>query len=144
MRKFFRNENGLAGIEFSIIAPMLAVVLLGITSGFSFYQDLNHMRDGVEAAAKYYIQGGSNDVMAQTIATTAWKGKPVTGTVTVTRSCICNTTSVSCATDTACADASVPQIQITLLASNTWTDNVSSIIFRSGIEQRWKETVRVR
>lgn len=144
MRKFFRNETGVAGIEFSIIAPMLAVVLLGITSGWSFYQDLNHMRDGVEAAAKYYIQGGSSDTMAKTVATSAWKNKPEKGTVTVTRSCICGDASVDCNAGVACSDSSVPQIQITILASNTWSDTLTKTLFKSGIEQTQKQVVRVR
>lgn len=75
---------------------------------------------------------------------TAWKNKPAKGTVTVTRSCICGDASVDCNSGVACSDSSVPQIQITILASNTWSDTLTSTIFKSGIEQTQKQVVRVR
>ena len=56
MRKYFRDESGVGAIEFSIIAPFLAIVLLGTISGWAYYSQNNYMRDAVEVAGKYFLQ----------------------------------------------------------------------------------------
>jgi Flp pilus assembly protein TadG len=96
MRGFSRNESGVSAIEFSLILPMLTMILLGIMSSWSYFQQNSNMRDGVEAVAKYYIQGGATDTTAQAIANANWINKPASGVISVTRSCVCLGVAVSC------------------------------------------------
>ena len=52
MRKFFRDDTGVGAIEFALIAPLLALVLLGVISGWAYYTQNNYMRDSVEVAGQ--------------------------------------------------------------------------------------------
>ena len=152
MRKFFQDERGVGAIEFAIIAPMLALFTLGIMSGWSYFDQRREMRDSVEAAAKYYIQGGTTDATAQSIADTAWNYKPSGGTVAVTRSCICASTSVSCSGGTVCSSGSIPETHLTIVATSTWTDTYSTALtgfynwcfHATSIQLNETEVVRVR
>ena len=152
MRKFFQDEDGVGAIEFALIAPMLALFTLGIMSGWSYFDQKREMRDSVEAAAKYYIQGGTTDATARTIANSAWTDKPTGGTVAVTQSCVCASVSVSCGAGTICSSGSVPEIHKTIMATAHWTDRYSTAL--TGFYNRWfhatsiqlneTEVVRVR
>ena len=143
MRKFFRDEGGVGAIEFALIAPMLAVVLLGIMSGWAYYQQNGYMRDGLEVAGKYFIQGGTSQDTAASIATAAWSGKPADGTVAVTKTCICAGVAASCSG--VCADGSVPETHWTIEASSIFDDPFFvNPIFPDGLALYEREVVRVR
>lgn len=152
MRKFFQDEDGVGAIEFALIAPMLALFTLGIMSGWSYFDQKREMRDSVEAAAKYYIQGGTVADTALSIANTAWTNKPGGGTVAVTQSCVCASTDVSCSGGTLCSSGSIPETHMTIAATSTWTDRYSTAL--TGFYNRWfhatsiqlneTEVVRVR
>ena len=144
MRKLFQNESGTGGIEFALIAPMLSVVLLGITSGWSYFQQDSGMRDTVEVAAKYYILGGTSDTTALSIANAAWVNKPDSGAVSVNRSCICAGAAVSCGTGVVCSDKSVPQIQLTVTATSTWQNLYAQNIYPFSLHLKESEVIRVR
>ena len=144
MKRFFGNESGVGGVEFALIAPLLSMFLLGIVSSWSYYRDLGYMRDGVEAGAKYYLQGGSDDATAQAIASKAWAEKPDNGKVTVTRMCTCADTSVSCDGSSICSDGSVPQIEVGIVATMTWSTGLSDMLYSNGVLLTQSETIRVR
>ena len=144
MKRFFGNESGVGGVEFALIAPLMSIILLGIVSSWSYYRDLGYMRDGVEAGAKYYLQGGSNDATSYSIASKAWAEKPENGKVTVTRMCTCVDTSVSCGGGTICSDGSVPQIQVAIVGTMTWSSGLSDMLYSQGMLLTQSETVRVR
>ncbi len=99
------------------------------------------MRDTVEAVAKYYIQGGTSETQAASIGSTAWTNKPTDGTLTIRRSKSCGTLTV---TTLNCSDGSIPNEQLVVLASSSWTDSTSSMIFPSGLRIQQSETIRVR
>jgi Flp pilus assembly protein TadG len=143
MRKFLRNESGVGAIEFALIAPMLAIVLLGIMSGWAYYQQNNYMRDGVEVAGKYFLQGGTNEDVALTIAEAAWSGKPADGTVALNKTCICAGAAASCSG--VCSDSSIPETYWTIEASSYYTDPFfSDSIFPNGTLLYEREVIRVR
>jgi Flp pilus assembly protein TadG len=143
MRTFFRDEGGVGAIEFALIAPMLALVLLGIISGWSYYLQDSDMRDSVETAGKYYIQGGTNDATALSIAEAAWDDKPSDGTVALTRTCICAGAAASCSG--VCGSGSVPEIHLTIVATSTWTNPFSfDSILPDGLTLNEREVIRVR
>jgi Flp pilus assembly protein TadG len=143
MRKFLRNESGVGAIEFALIAPMMAVVLLGIMSGWAYYQQNNYMRDGLEVAGKYFLQGGTSQATAKSIAEAAWSGKPADGTVAVNKTCFCAGAAASCST--VCSDASVPETHWTIEASSVFNDPfIVNPMFPDGLALYEREIIRVR
>ena len=144
MRKLLQNESGTGGIEFAFIAPLLSLLLLGIGSGWSFLQQDSGMRDTVEVAAKYYIQGGTSDSAALSIANAAWVNKPADGSVSVNRTCVCAGALVNCGAGVVCGDASVPQIHLTITSTSTWRDDYVNNIYPCHLDLVESEVVRVR
>ena len=143
MRKFLRNECGVGAIEFAFIAPFLALVLLGTISGWAYYQQNNYMRDSVEVAGKYFLQGGTSEETALTIAEAAWNDKPDDGTVALNKTCICAGAAASCGG--VCSDSSIPETYWTIEASSYYTDPVFiDPIFPNGTLLYEREVIRVR
>jgi Flp pilus assembly protein TadG len=142
--KIWKNDGGASGVEFALIVPLLAILFLGIVSGREYYHHLGNMRDSVEAGAKYYLQGGRDDEVAEVIAAQAWTDKPKTGALSINRQCVCGETSVSCNLGVVCPDESVPKIQITLTAKNVYTDIMTEFVVKDGLPQSQKQVVRVR
>ena len=144
MRKLFQNECGTSGIEFALIAPMIATVLMGVTSGWSYFQQDSNMRGSVEVAAKYYIQGGTSDSTALSIAKAAWVNIPPDGSVSVSRSCVCASVSVNCGSGVVCGNGSVPEIHLVIAATSTWKDLFTAGVYPYPLSLKERENVRVR
>lgn len=143
MRKFFRNENGTGAIELAFIAPFLALVLLGTISGWSYYQQNNYMRDSVDVAGKYFLQGGTSDTVGLSIAKAAWTGKPADGKISLTRTCTCAGAAASCTG--ACSSGNPPRTYLTIEATANWKEALFvDPIFPNGIQLYEREVVRVR
>ena len=85
--------------------------------GADYYQQKRQMRDAVEAAGKYYLQGGSDDASARTIALNAWQNRPADATVTAAETCSCAGIAVSCSSASVCSSGNVSQIHKTITAS---------------------------
>src|SRR4051812_46445480 len=114
------DEAGVAAVEFSILVPILAFVTLGIIDSWSLASSAIAMRAGVSAGASYFIQGGTDDTTAQTLALSAWSSPPDDAAVTVERVCTCSGASADCST--LCTGTSkAPSIYVHVSATGTWT-----------------------
>jgi Flp pilus assembly protein TadG len=143
MTSLLWDRRGVAAIEFSLVAPLMCVVLLGLISVWSAITQADNMHDSVEAAAAYYLRGGSTDSVAQTIAENAWLHKPNDGVVTITRACSCNGAAASCTA--ICVGANpTPQLHITINETGTWTSPVPVIDTWASTTLAQQEVVRVR
>ncbi len=143
MRMFSRDESGTGAIEFALVAPLLAVVLLGTMSGWAYYQQNNLMRDAVEVAGKYFLQGGTSQTTALNIATAAWTDKPADGQVALNQTCTCGGTAASCGS--VCSDGSIPEKYWTIEASRVYKDPFFiDPIFPDGLPLYEREVIRVR
>ena len=143
MRRFLRNENGAGAIEFALLAPMLAVVLLGIMSGWAYYTQNNFMRDAVEVAGKYFLQGGTSQATGLAIAEAAWTDKPEDGTVALNQTCVCAGAAAACGS--ICSDGSIPEKYWTIEASRVFNDPFFvDPLFPDGLPLYEREVVRVR
>jgi Flp pilus assembly protein TadG len=143
MRKFFRDDTGVGAIEFALIAPLLALVLLGTISGWAYYTQNNYMRDSVEVAGKYFLQGGTSEEVAVNIAEAAWTDKPDDGEIALNKTCTCAGAAASCSG--VCSDNSIPQTYWTIEASSTYTDPfLGEAVFENGLPLYEREVIRVR
>ena len=143
MRRYFRDENGVGAIEFALIAPFASIVLLGTISGWAYYAQNSYMRDSVEVAGKYFLQGGTSQDTGLAIAKAAWTNKPDDGTVALNQSCICVGAAAACGS--VCSDGSIPEKYWTIEASRVYKDPVFvDPIFPNGLPLYEREVIRVR
>ena len=143
MRRFFRDESGVGAIEFALVSPLLAIVLLGTMSGWAYYQQNDLMRDAVEVAGKYFLQGGTSQTTGLAIANAAWTDKPADGQVALNETCTCAGAASGCGS--VCSDGSIPEKYWTIEASRVYKDPFFiDPIFPNGLPLYEREVIRVR
>jgi Flp pilus assembly protein TadG len=123
MRKLFpnflRDKRGAAIVEMAFVAPIIggmAAVSFGVWDVAARQQD---MRAALDVAAEYYMHGGSNDGVAETTATSAWRNAPDDAAVGTTRVCKCGDTVVSCTLNFCTGTDVQPSVYIHLTAAGT-------------------------
>ncbi len=133
---FARRREGVSAIEFGLILPVLATVVLGLTDIATITTGVGEMQTAVRAAIQYGMDAGTDMSVAQTQGTNAWQSEPSDGSLTATSACYCGSSGSDC--HTVCSDSTVPKKFITVTASGTYGSNM--------IRQKKTvtETVRVR
>lgn len=122
--KAFFGDSGAAAIEFAFLLPVLTVGILSISDVANIAIGESQMQSAVRASIQYAMNGGTDMSVAQTQGTSAWSNKPPSGTLTVTKSCLCGSAAGTCGQ--LCADGSVPSTYVTAVASATLGGNVIS------------------
>jgi len=115
---FAADRRGLAALEFALIAPLLAALLMLGADGWLRTSQLSGMRSALQSGARYYQLGGSDDPTAQALTAQSWAHAPPGNTVSVARSCTCGALPIACTT--LCAGSNPPSVYITLTASGTF------------------------
>ena len=137
------DDAGVAAVEFAILAPILAFVTLGIIDSWSLATSAIAMRAGVSAGANYYIQGGTDDTTAQTLALSAWPNAPDDAGVAVTRACTCSGSSHDCST--LCSGTSKPpSVYVHVSATGTWTGPYTTDFLPVSLALSHEAVVRIR
>lgn len=106
LSRFARDTRGAAAVEFAIVAPVLAILLVGLVQGFKQRMDA---QTALQAGIRYYHQGGAADATAKALAIRAWPNKPAEGDVLISRSCTCSEVVVLC---TATCNATPPAVTV--------------------------------
>ena len=120
LSRFRRDCKGTSALEFALAAPMLALVLLGITDGFSAVAEVSSMRGAVKNGANYVIKGGTDLDATKQAVSSAWTHKPDSAQINASYACSCAGASNACTT--LCPDGtSVPHKSMTISAS-TYVD----------------------
>ena len=119
LRRAARHVGGAAAVEFAIVMPFLAAMLIGVVQYGGMVIAYQQMHDGVSNAAVYVMRGGSDATTIKSIATSAWPNKPADATVNVNQACSCAGVTQVCST--LCADGTYPQSYTTISASGTYT-----------------------
>jgi Flp pilus assembly protein TadG len=136
LRNFLRHKGGASAVEFAIISPILAGLVI---YGFDAWQLINKKQDmhaAINAGAHYYMGGGDDDPTAQSISVQGWPNTPSDGQITIGRACSCAGAGSDC--NTLCAATQqAPEIHVTLTATSQWTGINPAALAES-------ETVRVR
>lgn len=136
IRAFLKHQGGASLIEFAIITPILAVVLV---SGWDTWELINHKQDmhaAVAAGAHYYMGGGTDDPTAQTVGLSGWPNRPSDGQVTIVRACTCAGSPTSCST-VCTVTQQAPETRVTLTATTQWNGMHPAALSEA-------ETIRVR
>jgi len=118
LRLLASDRSGVAALEFALIAPLLATLLVvGADTWLSISQK-NDMMTALQSGARYYQLGGSDDPTAQLVAQKAWPSKPASASVAVARSCTCGTTPADCSS--VCAGSNPTSVYLTLTATGSF------------------------
>jgi len=119
-RRFQRDESGAAAVEFAMVAPLLAAVLIGLGTMGGLILAYNKMRQAVSSGGQYAMTvAPDNTTAVQTVVLSAWDDKPANAVVNVQQQCRCGTTVSVCTTN--CADGDYPQKIITITASRNYS-----------------------
>lgn len=114
-----RARQGAAAVEFAIVVPFLAAMLIGVVQYGGMIIANQQMHDGVSAAAVYVMRGGSDATNIKSIAKSTWPHAPSDASVSVSQGCSCAGTTQSCTL--LCADGSYPQAFTSISATGTYT-----------------------
>jgi Flp pilus assembly pilin Flp len=136
LRDFLRRQDGGSAVEFAIIAPVLAGLVI---YGFDTWQLINRKQDmhaATNASAHYYMGGGGDDSTGRSIGLSGWPNKPSDAQMTITRACSCAGAASDCSTVCA-ATQQAPEIHITMTATTQWNGLKPAALSES-------ESVRVR
>jgi Flp pilus assembly protein TadG len=119
LARILRDQRGVAAIEFALIIPILAGLVLFGLDGWLRINQASQMHSAVAAGTRYYESGGSDDTAAAQLALQSWAHVPADGVISATRSCTCGGAGASCSG--LCPDGvSLPQVYVTLAASGTY------------------------
>jgi len=119
---FLRKDDGAAAVEFGLIAPIIAAVLVGVTTTGGAILAYSKMRQAVSSGAQYALAVEDDLDAVEDVVEASWPSRPAGATVSVTRVCYCpssDTTTVSCSTN--CADTSYPKMYTRINASRPYT-----------------------
>ena len=118
---FAAARNAASAIEFAIIAPLLALIVITLGDVATIATGVGEMQTAIRASIQYAMNGGLDMTIAQTQGVNAWDSKPANGTLTATTACYCAAAGADC--QTPCADNSAPEKVVTVTASGTLGGN---------------------
>jgi Flp pilus assembly protein TadG len=115
---FVRNQDGAAAIEFGLIAPIVAAVLIGVSTMGGMVLAYNKMRQAVSSGAQYAMTVSGDTDEVEDVVEAAWEGMPAGATVDVTEACFCAGVDNACST--VCSDGDFPHHITTISASRSY------------------------
>jgi Flp pilus assembly pilin Flp len=116
-RAFARDRRGASAVEFGLIAPVLAITLLGIAEVGQIVYQRTDMHGALRSGGQYVLNGGRDLAVTREIVVRSWTAMPEDAVVEVTRTCLCATVEHAC--NSPCSGGSVPEAYINLTAHAT-------------------------
>jgi Flp pilus assembly protein TadG len=135
VRRFALELRGAAAIEFAIIVPVLAVIVLMISDASNVAVGGSRMESALRSSVQYVMNGGVDMAQAQAVGLQAWQGKPSNATLSVSSVCKCGSGAGICGQ--ICSDGSLPQTFVTATATGKLGGSVIHI------QKTLGETIRV-
>jgi Flp pilus assembly protein TadG len=136
LQRLVADRRGVSALEFALIAPILALVLVFGIDGWMSTSQLGDMRNALQTAARYYQVGGGDDDQAQDAALAAWTRRPTDGEVSIDRLCRCGTSAADCSS--LCSGDTPPAVFVTLEATSQFHGAMRRMSLRD------QEVLRVR
>jgi Flp pilus assembly protein TadG len=124
LQRFAAADKGAAMVEFALVAPFLAALIVGVAQYGGMLIAYQKMHNGVESGAVYVMRGGSGVSTIHDVALNAWTTAPADATISVNQACSCS--SVVSACTSLCADGSYPQAYTTIGGSATYAGPFSN------------------
>lgn len=118
-RRFARDRAGGAAVEFGLIAPVLIVVLLGVSSSAGAIGQHHGMRKAVAAGAQLAMTTDADLTAVRDLTLEAWSGKADGSSVEVSQWCRCGSAQHACST--ICSDGDYPEKYTMIAASTPYT-----------------------
>ena len=135
-RRLLSAVEGTSVIEFALIAPGLASMVLGISQVSEVLIGSSDMQAAARASVQYVLNGGTDLTTAQNVGLQAWSNKPANATLVASEYCTCHGVTAVC-TQT-CSDGDVPKQYISATATGTLGGTVYTI------NKTLTETARIR
>jgi len=117
--RLLRDSRGAAAVEFALVLPFLAAILIGIGNLAPVLGATHAMRDGVSAGSLYVMSGGRDATKIRSVTLAAWTGHSDSDVVTVTQYCTCGDVTGACST--LCADGTIPLAYTQIHASTVFS-----------------------
>ena len=114
---FARHRRGASAVEFALIAPVLAIALLGIAEVGQIGYQRTDMHGALRSGGQYVLNGGRDLAVAREIVLRSWTAMPEDASVEATRFCLCSNVAHAC--NSPCSGGSVPEVYISLSAHAT-------------------------
>ena len=117
LARFAADRRAASALELALIAPVLAVLVLGIAELGNIAFQRTEMHGAMRSGVQYALNGGRDLEVARDIVMRSWSTRPPDGKVEATRFCLCSNVQNAC--NSPCPDDSVPEAYIQLRASAT-------------------------
>jgi len=99
-------RDGNAAVEFSLVLPVLALMLIGIVDVGTIAYQRTDMFSALRAGAQYFMAGGADFHKAADLVRASWTEAPSDAAVSVDRYCECQQVVSAC--NTPCPDGTAP------------------------------------
>lgn len=129
-----RDEEGVAGLEFAMTAPVLSIMLLGAAEYGLMVQERTTMTSSVNAGIRYYLVGGEDSARAEAAALANWHNRPENASVRVEEYCECQQVEHACSAN--CPDDSLPTYYSRITASVTYEGIFMNTVLESSDDVR--------
>ena len=136
-RRYLAERDGVAAVEFALLSPFLAAICLGLIDTSNYVVNGSAMQRAVRAGVQYTMAGGTDASTVTSLVRQSWTDIPAGANVTVSTACTCNSTAVSCSTQS-CTVGGTPQKYSTITATATVVGMLASV------PQTVSETIRVQ
>lgn len=104
--RLLRDQKGLAGIEFAIAAPVIAILIVGATDvGMLVYNRMD-TTSSIQSGAQYFMAGGTDTKQALATVKRSWTSMPPNTELSIVKTCYCAEVVNLCTVN--CSDGSLP------------------------------------
>lgn len=96
LKRLLGDRRGTAAIEFALVLPVLAGVVVGLPDVTNVAVGAINMDGAVRAGIQYAMNGGTNSSSIRTFASRNWVSEPHGGNVTASVACFCDGVVLTC------------------------------------------------
>src|SRR5579872_547350 len=96
VKKLIGDRRATAGIEFSLILPVLAAIIILLPDVTEAAVGAMNMDGAVRAGIQFAMNGSTNTSTIQTYANNNWVSKPSGATMNASLACYCDASVISC------------------------------------------------